>query len=268
MKILVIPDTQVRSDVDLEHLEACGNYIVDKKPDVIVHIGDHWDMPSVSSYSKKIEVEGKRIMHDIESGIDGMERLLKPIWEHNEKRKEQKKKQYKPTMHFCLGNHEERLKRYISDNPSLSGVLCYPEDFHLEDYGWTVHEFLKPVEVEGIQFAHYFYNPMSGRPYGGTAHSKLQKIKTSFVMGHQQGLDIATTTGNDGTKYWGIVAGSFYTHHEGYIGYQGNDHWRGLVMLHDVKDGDCNPCVIGMDYLMSKYGDVKNEDSILQSFNV
>jgi len=254
MKILIIPDTQVREGVNLDHLEACGHYIVEKKPDVIVHIGDHWDMPSVSSYSKKLEVEGQRIIKDIQSGIEGMQRLMKPVEAYNAKRKRDKKKLYNPEMHFCLGNHEERLKRYIYENPSLSGVIDYPEDFSLDLWGWNVHEFLKPVEIEGIQFAHYFYNPMSGRPLGGTAHSKLQKVKTSFVMGHQQGLDIATATGNDGTKYWGIVAGSFYTHHEGYIGYQGNDHWRGLVMLHDVKDGDCSPCIVGMDYLNNKYG--------------
>lgn len=257
MKILVIPDTQVREGVDLDHLEACGRYIVDKKPDVIVHIGDHWDMPSVSSYNTKLGVEGQRIVKDIQSGNEGMARLLRPIKQYNGKRRNDKKKLYKPEMHFCLGNHEERLNRYIEANPSLQGVISYPDDFRLGE--WQVHEFLKPIEIEGIQFAHYFYNPMSGRPLGGTAHSKLQKVKTSFVMGHQQGLDIATATGNDGTKYWGIVAGSFYTHHEGYIGYQGNDHWRGLVMLHDVKNGDCSPCIVGMDYLNKKYGKKDNE---------
>lgn len=254
MKILVIPDTQVRDGVDLDHLEACGHYIVDKKPDVIVHIGDHFDMPAISTYSKKLEAEGRRIVKDIQSGLIGMERLMAPVLAEQEKCRRWKTKIYKPQMHFCLGNHEERLKRYIAENPSLDGVIEYPDAFQLEKFGWKVHEFLKPVEIEGISFAHYFYNPMSGRPYGGTAHMKLKNIKTSFVMGHQQGLDIATTTGNDGKKYWGIVAGSFYTHHEGYIGHQGNDHWRGMVMLHDVENGDCNPCVIGMKYLMSKYG--------------
>mgnify|MGYP003653980451 CR=1 FL=1 len=48
LKILVIPDTQVKFGDPMEHLTACGNYIVEKKPDVIVHIGDHWDMKALS----------------------------------------------------------------------------------------------------------------------------------------------------------------------------------------------------------------------------
>jgi predicted phosphodiesterase len=94
MKILVIPDTQVRDGVNLDHLEACGRYIIDKKPDVIVHIGDHFDMPSVSYYNKKIEVEGQRIVKDIDSGKEGMARLMKPLMEYNAKKKKQKKRPY------------------------------------------------------------------------------------------------------------------------------------------------------------------------------
>ena len=253
MKILVIPDTQVKPGVDISHLTACGNYIIEKKPDVIVHIGDHWDMESLSSYSSAKDMEGRRIVADLKAGSKAMDALFKPINDYNALRKKRKEKQYKPTLHFCLGNHEARLERYIDSNPSLNGIMNYPDSFKLEKYGFTVHDFKKPVSIGGIMFAHYFYNPMSGRPYGGKCHAKLNNIKTSFVMGHQQGFDVATATGNDGRRYWGIVAGSFYLHDEGYIGPQANDHWRGLVMLHDVDDGDCEIMTVGMKYLLNKY---------------
>lgn len=253
MNILVIPDTQCKKGVDIRHLKAMGNYIVAKKPEVIVHIGDHWDMPSLSSYSKKMEIEGQRVKEDLEFGKKALKELMQPIREHNDKMRRWKERTYRPRLEFCLGNHEERVLRFIKDNPNLEGILEYPDCFELESLGWNVNEFLKPVTIGGIAFAHYFYNPMSGRPYGGKAHSKLNNIKNSFVMGHQQGLDIANTTDNLGKKHWGIVAGSFYTHFENYIGNQGNDHWRGAVMLHDVKKGDCAPCVININYLLKRY---------------
>ena len=53
MKLLFIPDTQIKNGVNLDHIQALGNYILDKKPDIIVCIGDWWDMPSLSSYEKK-----------------------------------------------------------------------------------------------------------------------------------------------------------------------------------------------------------------------
>ena len=65
---MIIPDTQVKRGVDLSYLEWIGKYIVDKKPDVIVQIGDFADMPSLSSYDVgKKSFEGRRYKDDIET---------------------------------------------------------------------------------------------------------------------------------------------------------------------------------------------------------
>lgn len=72
-----------------------------------------------------------------------------------------------------------RLDRYIDDNPELIGTLG-TDLLPFEKYGWEVHPFLKPVEVNGIFFVHYLANPMNGRPYSGTASSIL-KNSWSFV---------------------------------------------------------------------------------------
>lgn len=250
---LVIPDTQVKEDVPLHHLEACGNYIVEKQPDVIVHIGDHWDMPSLSSYDRgKKASEGRRVLKDIEAGQRAMEVLLTPLWQLQARQRANKKKVYSPEMHFTIGNHEERILRHVESNPELEGSLGI-ESLGIEEYGWTAHEYLRPVTIDGVSYAHYFYNPNSGRPYGGQIGNKLNKIKSSFTMGHQQGLQIATETNNTGKKMWGLVAGSFYLHDEGYKGPQGNDHWRGLVLKHNVQDGDYSPVIVNMDYLLQRY---------------
>ena len=50
-KHLVIPDTQVKPEHSVKHLRWAGKYAAEKKPDVIIHIGDHGDMPSLSSYN-------------------------------------------------------------------------------------------------------------------------------------------------------------------------------------------------------------------------
>src|SRR5512135_2199363 len=76
----VIPDTQCKPGVPLDHLTWAGNYCAEKQPDVIIHIGDHWDMPSLSSYDVgKKEFEGRRYVDDIEAGLRGMELFLDPI---------------------------------------------------------------------------------------------------------------------------------------------------------------------------------------------
>lgn len=250
---LLIPDTQVKEGVPLHHLEAAGNYIVTKQPDVIVHIGDHWDMPSLSAYDRgKKSSEGRRVHIDIEAGQRAMEVLLAPLWALQARQRANKKKVYQPEMHFTCGNHEQRIDRHVESHPELDGSLSI-ETLNIEGFGWKAHPFLQPVNVDGIDYCHYFYNPNSGRPYGGTVVNKLSKIKSSFTMGHQQGLQIHPETTNNGRKIWGLVAGSFYLHEESYKGPQGNSHWQGIVMKHNVKDGDYSPCVVNMDYLLQRY---------------
>ena len=245
--ILVIADTQCKSEEDLEYMLWIGHYIAEKQPDVIIHIGDHYDFPSLSSYDKgKSSAEGKRLVKDIEAGNKGFEYLNMAMQKH---------KSYNPRKIFCLGNHEHPLDRYIDDNPELIGTLG--TDFlPFDKYGWEVHPFLKPVEVNGIFFVHYLANPFSGKPYGGNAMNILKTVGRSFVVGHKQCLDVAIRPTIDGKQQIGIVNGACYDHNESYKGYQGNNHFRGLTVLHEAQDGFAVPMFVSLEYMKEKYYNV------------
>lgn len=241
-RVLVIPDTQCKPGIDLTYLDCIGKYIQDKQFDCVVHLGDHADMPSLSSYDKgKRQFEGRRYKADIQAAIEGNER----IWSHVK---------YSPDSHILYGNHEHRIVRALDYQPELDGVMGL-DDLRYSDYYKTVHPFLSVAKIGGIAFSHYFYAPNSGKPYGGTAHTKLKNIGMSYVMGHQQGLDVALRELPDGTQQIGIVAGSCYEHDEEYRGYQANGHWRGIVVLHECDGtGRADPMFVSIDYLRRKYG--------------
>jgi hypothetical protein len=244
--ILFIPDCQVKPDEDLTYLRAIGQYLVDKKPDIIVNAGDFFDFPSLSSYDKgKLSFEGRRLKKDIEAGKRGMEILLAPLREY-----QKSNPSYKPRMVFTLGNHEQRLMRLPTDNPELSGFIGY----HLLDLekDWEVHDFLKPVNIQGINFVHYLSNPMTGKPYGGSAAAQLKSVGVSFVAGHKQTLDVAIQPVLDGTMRLGIVCGASYPFEEGYKGYQGNNHFRGVVMLYEARNGFADPSFVSTNFLISR----------------
>jgi hypothetical protein len=180
-----------------------------------------------------------------------MDMLLKPMREYNKKAAENHKQRYKPRMVLTLGNHEERIMRVVSQQAELEGVISY-EDLPYDD--WEVYDYLQPVNIDGMMYVHYLANPMTGKPYAGTALSQLTKVGHSFVVGHKQTLDLATRFLLDGTQQWGFVAGACYLHDEDYKGYQGNAHWRGLLLLNDVRGGNCNPSIVSLDYLQREYG--------------
>lgn len=254
MKICCVADTQCKSEEDISYMSAIGKYIADKRPDVVVHIGDNFDMPSLSSYDKgKLSFEGRRLKADIEAGKEGLRLLLEPTKQLQQRQKSAKKKVYTPRLVFCVGNHEDRFDRLARDNPELQGFVGV-ETLGLEDMGWEVYPFLKPCVIEDIHFVHYLANPFTGKPYGGSALSQLKNVGVSFVVGHKQILDVAMLPTLDGKMRIGLINGSCYDFDESYKGYQNNNHFRGLTMLHEVKDGFGLPAFASLDYIVKKYG--------------
>lgn len=253
IKIAVIADTQCKPGVDLTYMSAIGNFLAEKQPDIIVHIGDHYDFESLSSYDKgKKSFEGRRLLADIKAGNEGMDRLLAPIHALQDNQRKNRKKVYTPRKVFTTGNHEARFDRLAENMPELEGFVG-TETLKLDEYGWEVYPYLKPVNIEGIHFVHYLANPFSGKPYGGSALNQLKSVGNSFVVGHKQTLDVAIRPTLDGRMQLGIVNGACYEHDEAYKGYQGNNHFRGITMLHEVKEGFGLPSFVSLDYMKLKY---------------
>lgn len=245
-KIMVVPDTQIRPGVDIEHLAWAGRYAAEKRPDVIVIIGDWWDMPSLSSYDKgKRSFEGRRYKADIEAGIRGMELFMSPI---------RAAAGYAPEIHFTEGNHEQRVKRVTQNNAEFEGLLG-PEDFHLYDFGIIYHPFLEVVKIFDVEFSHYFTtgqsSDKSGNPRAITsAASLLRERMGSAVMGHNQLTDLAF---HKKTRHIGLMAGAFYTHEEDYLGPQGNNYRRQVWMLYEVENETFDPLSVSINYLRRRY---------------
>lgn len=243
-RIVVIPDTQIRPGDPTDHMGWIGQAIADYEPDYVVHLGDHFDMPSLSSWSGGLEKEGMRYMADIEAGNAALQRL------------EDAMGGFKPKRKIILrGNHEQRIERAVAADPRLKGALTY-DHFNDKALGWEVVDYngATPgiITLEGIKFAHYFANNMTGRAIGGGASYKLAQIGSPFVQGHVQDLDIGTKQFATGRVIRGIVAGSCYLVDEGYKG-NANSHWRGIVVLNEVKDGNFSVMDVTLTKLCQKY---------------
>lgn len=246
LKIAVITDAQVKAGVPISHLAACGRYLAEIRPDVILCIGDFADMPSLSTYEApgSLASEGARYAADIAAVKAGMAAFLAPI---------RAVKGWKPKLILCLGNHEDRITRAINSDPRrLKGVISLA-DLGYEEAGWTVYPFLQPVIIGGVCFNHYFPSGVLGRPIT-TARALLHKMHMSCFAGHLQGRDIAYSRRADGKALTAIISGSFYQHDEDYLSPLANRHWRGMVVLNQVKDGEFDEMCISVDYLLRKFG--------------
>lgn len=249
VKHALIPDTQVRGGVPTTHLEAASNYLAEKKPDVIVHIGDHWDLPSLSGWDSvqkkvkdKIKYSSADGSGDIESGNEAFYLLNKAI---------KKARNYKPRCVFTLGNHEQRIERFREEFPHIGDAVSYD---HLNFEGWKVAPYLKPIRIHGVHYAHFFHPHLSPRAIGGAVPNMLNKIGYSFTQGHRPGLEVGRKALTNGKVIRGVVAGSFYPTFEKYKGHQGNAaQWNGIIIKHEVKGGDYSLMEVSMKYLLENY---------------
>lgn len=253
MRHLVIPDTQCKPGNSFTHLTWVGKYAADKKPDVIIHLGDHWDMPSLSVYDVgKKSFEGRTYQADIEAGHRGMEALLLPIREEQARLKRNKEKQWNPRLIFLLGNHEERIQRAIESDRKLDGLIGY-HDLLLEQYGFECIPFLQPVVIDGVAYCHYFTSGVMGRPVSSPA-LMLSKKHMSCVMGHVQDRGIAYARRADGKRMTGLFGGICYMHDEAYLTPQTNGSWAGIWMFNEVEDGAFDELPVSLSYLKGRYG--------------
>ena len=252
MKHCIIPDTQIKPGVPLDHIKWISDYIVDKKPEVLVLIGDWADMASLSSYDVgKKSFEGRSYAADIEVANDALSMLMQPIIAEQARVKRNKDKSWNLRKEYREGNHEYRIVKTVESDRKLEGLISR-DDLKFKEYGFNVLPFLEPGVVDGIAYCHYFVSGVMGRPVT-TARALLTKHHMSCVAGHQQGRDIAYATRADGTKITGIIAGSCYLHDEAYLNHQTNDHWRGLYMLHDVNNGSFDEMPVSLDFLKERY---------------
>jgi hypothetical protein len=242
---VVIPDTQVGPGVPTQHMNWIGHYIKDEYDGAdltVVHLGDHWTMDSLSSYDRKggTLMEGRRYIKDIEAGNAAFNDLHASF------------QGVKCRRVFLMGNHEQRIVRATDNDATLDGIVTLG---HLSVHaaGWEVHDFLEPVTIDGVTYAHYFVNPGTGRPLAGAnLETRLKTVGHSFTMGHQQGLKwgrIDTIRG----AHIGLAAGSCYIHDEPYLTPQVTNYWRGILVCHNVRGGDYDLMQVSLDYLARRY---------------
>lgn len=249
MKHAIIPDVQAKPGQDFTFLRAIGEYLVEKQPERIICLGDFADLPSLSSYDVgKKSFEGRRYNNDLAAAHSAMDILLSPLWEYNINAIRNKKRRYNPELFMFLGNHEYRIERVVENDPKLDGTIGIEQLPYAE---WKVFPYLHVEILDGIAYSHYFTTGVMGRPVT-SARALVTKKHMSCVQGHNQKMEIYNEYKADGTLITGLFAGCCYMHDEDYLGPQGNNYFRGIHMLYDIKDGAFHCHSITLDYLLKR----------------
>ena len=241
-KHLVIPDAHSFSGDDFERFEMAGAFALKERPDTIICLGDWADMESLCTYDVgKMSFEGRRYNKDIQAARDALAAFDKPINAYNNRRRKNKKPIYRPRKVMLLGNHENCILRAVSMDAKLQGTFGI-HNLGYEEHGWEVKDFLVPEQIDGVYYSHYFVSGVMGRPISGENPAKMvvKKQMESCTAGHTHILDSACVTATSGRRVRGLVAGCFFEHHMDYAFATEHLYWRGLILKHNVSEGDYN----------------------------
>lgn len=252
-KHLIIPDAHACPKDNFRRFEWLGELILTEMPDVIVDIGDWWDMPSLCSYDKGTKsFEGRRYRDDIEAGHKADTLAFGPIVKYNNTRSRSKKKQYHPQIIRCRGNHDYRIKKAVERQAELDGVIGLNDiNTRLSGLDFTHIPFLTPYMVDGICYSHYFVSGVMGRPVS-SATAMLAKHHVSCTAGHVHSRDWSESVRSDGVRIQALISGVFLDpdHESSYADDQSSRlWWSGLHIKNRVKDGDYDRTEISINAL-------------------
>ena len=68
---------------------------------------------------------------------------------------------YKPLKILIFGNHEDRIDRFVDENPELDGSVSI-KDLHYKKYGWREIPYKAIKVIDGVNYYHHLPSGIMG----------------------------------------------------------------------------------------------------------
>lgn len=251
---VVFSCAHVTPEVPNDRFTWLGKFLYDLKPDMVIDLGDGADMKSLNSYDTRYPqaIVTQSYEKDIESYNDAQERLRWQFRNHKKKR---------PYWVGLEGNHENRIKKAITNDPRLEGQKYGVSFGHLQTKEWfnEYHEYHNSApsiaDYDGVSYAHYFSSGNYGTAVSGTHHAYtlLQNRNSSSTCGHSHKRSLYFKDGSYPNPIIGLVAGCYKGGEEAWAGQANNDWWKGVVIKREVRNGYYEPEFVSLKTLEKEY---------------
>lgn len=184
IKNVIVADTHAPFE-NKRAIDAVCEYILEYKPNRIIHLGDVGDYQSVSYWlkNKRLSLEGLNIQDDIDSATD----VLKKIGSCASNAEKI----------VLFGNHENWVYQYIDEHPELRKTINIPLSY--KSVGWITKPFNDLYKIWKLYLTHGLFvglyhaartvQALSASCMYGHTHDD-QKHTVSFLDGEKSGMSI------------------------------------------------------------------------------
>jgi len=258
-RILCIPDAHVTpDDKDMWRFNALGKLIVERRPDLIVQLGDFVSLESLSHWdqNKRLLMEHRRYKKDIAAGKDAIKRIFDPLFTLQKKQKDWKMKVYRPKTLWFEGNHEAWATQYIEQHPEMCGSVNVASDLGLTEMGMSALPYRSVITTNGISFCHapmMANNKATGGKYALNRASELHN--NSIVFAHLHRYESLNVQRNDTKNIsMSLCCGCFFVDTPLYAQGSHGAYWKGVTLLHQYDYGLFDTEQISIERMKHGYG--------------
>jgi|TARA_A100001391_G_scaffold171556_1_gene132892 hypothetical protein len=232
-----------------------GDLLYDIRPDYVVDLGDGADLKSLNSYDTRYPkaIVAQSYEADIQCYNDSQERI---------RRKFRQMKKKRPAFFGLEGNHENRIKKAIANDPRLEGSKFGLSFSHLNTDVWfdEYHEYNNSApsiaDYDGVSYAHYIASGNYGTALSGIHHAYglIQKRHCSTTVGHSHKRSMFFKDDAHPNPTIGLVAGCFKGAQEGWAGQSNLEWWKGVIIKRNIQNGYYEPEFVSLGRLRDIYG--------------
>ena len=257
--VLVVGDCHVSNNQSLDRFRWLGKLIAETRPDHIVLIGDFLTLNSLSAWdrNKRMNMENKRYFLEIDAGREALSLLQHDMTMLRARQKLNKKRLYNPSLVYVVGNHEDRLTRYLETDPTFDGHVSVQKDLHLAEDNWVWVPYRSSHSIRGIDFTHVPHN--KAKPITGMDINKKCSDVTinSTVYGHTHEAHFSNHRRHgQNTNQHVLNCGCFFPEDqdEDYCDGRIKNYWRGVMLMDIYDQGMFDISTVSMTSLENNYG--------------
>jgi hypothetical protein len=238
-----------------DRFDWLGEFLYDIRPDYVIDLGDGADLKSLNSFDTRYPqaIVAQNYESDINHYNDAMDRM---------RRKFRTMKKRRPAFFGFEGNHENRIKKAIANDPRLEGATYGISFSHLQTDVWfdEYHQYNNSApaifDYDGVSYAHYIASGNYGTAMSGLHHAYglVQKRHCSTTVGHSHKRSLFFKDDAHPNPTIGLVAGCFKGGEEGWAGQSNMEWWKGVIVKRNVQDGYYEPEFVSLGRLRDVYG--------------
>ena len=216
--------TAVFSDIhlgvhDKAALIAAVQYAKQDRVENIILNGDILDAAQISGYPKSPETP--KFLHELELTKNFLEGLRSEFKDEN--------------IYFKLGNHEDRLKRYLMQNAdAVAELIDFRKLLKLDDLDIRYVESTQFMRIENTYIIHGHELKVSGGV--NPARALILKAAANVIMGHVHKTSFSSIRSLDGKFYKAYTSGSLCKLKQGYMPHSNSNHGFAIVQENGVVD--------------------------------